>query len=509
MSNLNQNKYIRLSLASAKADQKQLQTTQLLTKNCNEPQADEVRLQEFLEIFQNGLLTPVYQPIIDMSRTGIFGYEALIRGPQGSRFESPLQLFKTATDLNLDKEFEIQCRKLVIRRFAELELDHLLFINISPALLLAKGFQKGKTMEYLQEYAIDPSRIVIEVTEHLKIHEFEVLNNALDYYRNLGFKVALDDLGSGYSSLRLWTEVLPDFIKIDKHFIRNIHSNKIKQSFIRGLLEISTGSNCKIIAEGIETREEFEFLYNAGINYLQGYYFAMPDQLPPAVINPDLLQIHTTRRHNAGFTQDNLQNITKCLAPISATATVREVLDKLQRNPELNLLPVVQEEMAVGLVERFVFLNNLMQSVYGIDLYGKMNIIDYVGTDPVLLDISCTLEEASQSVTSLGTSVQAFIVTQNNRYYGVSTVLDLLHKITEQKICSARHANPLTLLPALSQPTMQLIVCFTLKLLLRFPTLTWIISNLTTTTMVMTLAISLSRSLLKYYELFTARNSPL
>jgi GGDEF domain-containing protein len=103
----------------------------------------------------------------------------------------------------------------------------------------------------------------------------------------------------------------------------------------------------------------------------------------------------------------------------------------------------------VWLVERVVFLNELMQSLYGIELYGKRKIIDFQSHAPVQVDIMSTLEEASQIVTSATTAPQAFMVTQGGRYFGVCTVLDLLHRITEQQICSARHANPLTLLPGI------------------------------------------------------------
>lgn len=407
--------------------------------------------KEFLDIFTGQKLAPVFQPIIDVSRAGIYGYEGLIRGPQGSRFETPLQLFKAATMLDVDRDFEFLCRKMVIQRFAELGLGHLLFINVSPVMLLSKTFQNSRTIELLQEYKVDARKIVIEVTEHRNSREYRDLNQALDHYRGLGFRVALDDLGSGYSSLRLWTELLPDYIKIDKHFVRNVHKSKVKQSFVRGLMEISAGSNCRLIAEGVETREEFEFLSGVGVNYLQGYYFAKPSMMPPESIDKQLIQIETKVHLSAGFTQNNLQGITHCKEPIAAGTRVRDVLETLQKNPEVDLLPIVDGEQPVGLVERFVFLNTLMSSLYGLDLYGKMRIIDFQKDEPVLADLNTNLEDASRAVTARP-NTQAFIVTRHGKYFGVSTVIDLLHLITEQQICSARYANPLTLLPGI-QPT--------------------------------------------------------
>ncbi|MES2605981.1 MAG: EAL domain-containing protein, partial [Pseudomonadota bacterium] len=137
-------------------------------------------------------------------------------------------------------------------------------------------FEKGKTLQFLHDSKLDPQRVVIEVTEHKQTNHYDLLNEALLQYRALGFQVALDDLGAGYSSLRLWKELLPDYIKVDKHFIRDVHVNKLKQSFVNGLLEISAGSNCRLIAEGVEKKGEFDYLCNRGIVLMQGYYFARP-----------------------------------------------------------------------------------------------------------------------------------------------------------------------------------------------------------------------------------------
>lgn len=406
-------------------------------------------LHDFLDIFREERLGTVYQPIVDVARAGILGYEGLIRGPQDSAFATPLQLFRAATELNVDLDFELLCRRLVIRRFAELNSGHLLFLNASPALLLARDLSASRTLEQLQAAGIDPARVVIEVTEHHRTQDYPRLKAVLTDYRSHGFKVALDDVGSGHSSLRLWTELLPDYIKIDKHFIRDIHQSRLKQGFIRGLLAIAAGSNCKIIAEGIETRDEFACLSAEGVNYMQGYYFARPTADVVPAIAAELLRTDAPLPLAVALGQDNLLGITLSMTPIAASTTVREVLEMLQRNPAVNLLPIVENGLPVGLVERFVFLNELMQSLYGIELYGKMKIVDFLSQAPVQMDVLCTLEEASRIVTSASTAPQAFVVTQNGRYCGVCTVLDLLHRITEQQICSARHANPLTLLPGI------------------------------------------------------------
>ncbi len=413
-------------------------------------------IDEFHEIYQRELLYAVFQPVVDVARQNVFGYEALIRGPQGSAFEKPLTLFTHAKLLGLEVEFEILCRKIAIREFAGLALPNRLFINISPSILMASGYKKCRTVQFLNEFGVDPERVVIEVTEHQQTSQYGILNTALRHYRNQGFLVALDDLGAGYSSLRLWNEVLPDFIKIDKHFIRDVHQNKIKQSFIKGLLEISAGSNCKIIAEGIEKQEEYQFLHAMGLCYLQGFYFAKPAARPVIQLDKALFRLNPLNASLIPGNQDNLLSITRNDLAIPATTRVRDVLEMLQKKPELLFMPVVDKDRPVALVERTAFLNKLMQTDYGIALYGKQKISEFLDTQPVLVEVDTNLELASQMITSMSRAVQAFIVTDKNRYFGVSTVLDLLQKITQHQLSNARHANPLTLLPGIV-PTNELI----------------------------------------------------
>lgn len=390
-------------------------------------------LQDFVEIFREQRLTPLFQPIVDSAHAAIIGYEGLIRGPKDSRFMLPQRLFMAASRLGLDLDFELLCRRLVIQRFAELNTTRQLFLNVSPQYLLTRDQRCNRTLEFLHEAGLDPARIVIEITEHQQTHDYALLNQALSHYRELGFKVALDDLGSGYSSLRLWTEVLPDFIKIDKHFIHDIHKSPLKQGFIQGLQTIASGSSCSLIAEGVESRAEFDWLYNAGINYMQGYYFAVPARQPAELLGKGHLASPPERRPDMAGQRCTLREITSPAPPIAASTKVREVLDILHHNPALQLLPVVEQTQAAGLVERLVLLNDLGESLYDSDLHGNLQIVDFLRHTPVTVDITCSLEAASRIVTSAGSAPQAFLVTENGRYYGVCTVLDLLCGLTVHK----------------------------------------------------------------------------
>jgi EAL domain-containing protein (putative c-di-GMP-specific phosphodiesterase class I) len=118
---------------------------------------------------------------------------------------------------------------------------------------------------------IPPSQVVIELTEQSPTEDFALLDTALHHYRAMGFSIALDDLGAGYSSLRLWSELRPDYVKIDRHFIDGIHLDAVKREFVGSILKMAKASRAQVIAEGIELPEELAVLAEMGVDLLQGY----------------------------------------------------------------------------------------------------------------------------------------------------------------------------------------------------------------------------------------------
>jgi diguanylate cyclase (GGDEF)-like protein len=403
------------------------------------------------DIIADERVDAVFQPIIDLKKRAILGYEALTRGPQDTPLHKPLALFEAATALGLETELEILCRKNSIRAFARLALDAKLFLNISPGALTNPGFKKGKTLRYLEEFGISPERVVIEVTEQHKTRGYRLLAEALAHYRSMGFTVALDDLGAGYSGLRLWTEVLPDYIKIDKHFINNIHNDRIKSSFVTSLYRMASASNCQVIAEGVERADELKVLQKIGISFMQGYYFARPESIPVRTLDHGAFPANDWESHFRPATDGNadLVKISRQVEPLSVNTTVNEIVDYFQRKPDLQLLPILEDDRPVGIINRHLFFNKLMATRFGVELYAKKTIRKLMEKQVILVDIHSELESVSQRLIATPVPEQAFIITAEGQYHGVATVLDLLEIITEQKIQNARHANPLTLLPGI------------------------------------------------------------
>ena len=216
------------------------------------------------DILAGRKLTALFQPIIQMASGDIIGYEGLIRGPSDSPLHAPMNLFKVARACGLTLEVEHLCRQVVLERFAELNLPGKLFLNVSPECLLLRNARHGETLEYIAQIGINPERVIIELTENQPTYDYELMREAVLHYRNMGFQIAIDDLGEGFSSLRLWSELRPEYVKIDMHFIQGINNDPVKLQFVRSIQEIAEKSGTLVIAEGIEAQAELLVLARSG-----------------------------------------------------------------------------------------------------------------------------------------------------------------------------------------------------------------------------------------------------
>lgn len=232
------------------------------------------------DILERDLIRTFFQPIFNTNKKEILGFEALSRGPANTPLEYPETLFDAAEQFGKLSELDLACRKAAIKNFCHLQLEGKLFLNVSPNILLTPGHPKGETLNLLQQYKLKANRVVIEVTEQDPVEDSELLKQTLNYYRHLGFTIAIDDLGSGYSGLKQWSELRPDIVKIDRYFIQDCHKCVVKNEFLRFIVQLAKATNARVIAEGIEHPKELETLKLLGVKLTQGYLLARPSERP-------------------------------------------------------------------------------------------------------------------------------------------------------------------------------------------------------------------------------------
>ena len=243
--------------------------------------ADAQRRERFLSLLFSERLRSVYEPITRLTTQKVLGYEALVRGEAGTDLASPADLFGAAARCDSLFELDCLCRRIALQDARRLPEGTKLFLNCLPSAIHDPAFQPDSLGHLLEEHDIAPSDLVFEISEKESIGNFAIFREVCDHYRSLGVKIALDDVGAGYSSLQAVTELSPDFLKVDMALVRGIHEDPSRQEILKALASTSWRIDASIIAEGIERQEELDTLNELAIPYGQGYLLGRAAEFKP------------------------------------------------------------------------------------------------------------------------------------------------------------------------------------------------------------------------------------
>ncbi len=284
-------------LAKLVAPRELKETQVLFVRGAVQPQiedfSDMASLQRFITFSQSdwlmdmlaqSLFTSHFQPIVSIQDTSeIYGYESLLRGldNQGN-LVMPGPIFAQAAAAGLLPQVDRAARLSAIAQASQHQLTQRIFINFTPTALYDPVSCLRSTVAAIDQAGIRHEQVVFEVVESDNPQDLEHLKTVLKYYRQAGFAVALDDLGSGYSGLNLLHQLRPDFIKLDMELIRNVHQDSYKASITEKLLEIAQKLDVQTVAEGIECIEELHWLQQRGATFAQGYLIGKPSAKPVA-----------------------------------------------------------------------------------------------------------------------------------------------------------------------------------------------------------------------------------
>ncbi|MDW6005314.1 EAL domain-containing protein [Vibrio mangrovi] len=213
-----------------------------------------------------------FQPIIQCSSKTIFGYEALVRGLNNE------SAYSVISQMNNDNRYRFDqlCRVKAIALASRLNIQTMVSINFLPNAVYRPDRCIRTTLAAAREYNFPIHQIMFEFTEVEKVNDNQHIKNIVEYYRNLGFKTAIDDFGSGYSGLNLLADFQTDIAKLDMELIRNIDKDPVRQIIVKNIITMFRELKITPLAEGIETREEMCCLRDIGIDLMQGYFFAKP-----------------------------------------------------------------------------------------------------------------------------------------------------------------------------------------------------------------------------------------
>ena len=213
-----------------------------------------------------------FQPIVNAETRKVISFEALVRGPRG---ESSVDVFSQVHAENMFG-FDQACRLKAIHLASRLKLRRNLNINLLPFGTYQTGMSIRATLQAAFDHDFPVENIVFEITESEMLTDHRRLIDIIKMYQEFGFQTAIDDFGTGYSGLKLLVEYHPNYLKLDRNLIADIHQSEVKQAIFQGIGLICNRLNIKMMAEGIEKADEFDWLRRAGVNFFQGYYFAPP-----------------------------------------------------------------------------------------------------------------------------------------------------------------------------------------------------------------------------------------
>jgi EAL domain-containing protein (putative c-di-GMP-specific phosphodiesterase class I) len=214
----------------------------------------------------------LFQPIFDLDGGRLIGAEALARF-SSLPVRSPGAWLAEADAVGLLVDLDLALARTSLDHLPHLPSDAFLAVNVSPETAASKRFPK-----LLQETA--PSRIVLEMTEHAPVDDYDGLRRALRRPRASGVRIAIDDAGAGFASLRHIVRLEPDFIKLDITLTRDIDTDPVRQALAVALVSFADQIEATVIAEGVETQRQLEALRRSGVRYAQGFHLGRPGPIP-------------------------------------------------------------------------------------------------------------------------------------------------------------------------------------------------------------------------------------
>ena len=216
-----------------------------------------------------------FQPIYEISSKRVVGFEALARfRPEPHR--PPNEWFEEAESVGLGTALEVEAVRRAIRHMSELPEGVYLSVNVSPKTVSALGLQP-----LLEEVPLD--HLVVELTEHAVVEDYGTLGEALGDLRERGVRLAVDDAGAGYASLRHIVRLDPDIIKLDAELTRGIEDDPTRRALATALISFARETEESIIAEGVETTGQLDVLQALGVPFAQGFLLGRPGPLPAHV----------------------------------------------------------------------------------------------------------------------------------------------------------------------------------------------------------------------------------
>ena len=345
-------------------------------------------------LLQANSLAPVFQPIVNLGDGVIYAHEALIRGPKGMPLHTPDALIAAARKEGLLLDFEVACVAAALGQWSALAQPGRLFVNMSASALLqtARARSVDAICEAVRQLGLEPRMLVVEITEHEHVSDIEGLGEVAQQLHAAGVMLALDDFGDGRSSLRLWSELQPDIVKIDKYFTADLSRHAKKLQTLRALMQIAEIFGTTLVAEGIEKADDLRVVRDLGIGLGQGYFLGRPIAPPREQTEPEALAVLLDQRvavmpmMRTASLSGRLREVPAIPAPTVSSATLHDELSAVfEQHPGLHAVAIVDDGVPLGLIDRRQFMERYAKRYFK-ELYGAKPCVTFANLSPRLIE---------------------------------------------------------------------------------------------------------------------------
>jgi EAL domain-containing protein (putative c-di-GMP-specific phosphodiesterase class I)/GGDEF domain-containing protein len=395
-------------------------------------------------------VSAIFQPIVDLRSGTICGFEALSRPTSACPFKNVSELFDAAEQAQMLWGLENVTRRLSLDAASSWPGETQLFLNTTPQVFADPRFAQTLAEAVRAIPGLSTSRIVLEITERAEQQFMDGLEEQVKLAKAAGFQIAIDDVGAGTSGLQRIVGLRPHWLKLDRELIAGIHTDRVKQHLVRFFLHFARMSGVRIIAEGIEEREELEVLSHLGVVFGQGYLLGRPGSRDQK-LNPQLCD--WMRQNWGGIDQEHVETprhskigrFSRPTMSVDSRELVREVATSLLRQPSAPGVAVMEGRRFAGWCEREQVLHAAS------DLRASRPIGHIVNSDITVTGADTSIVDALQLAASRDerSLTAPLMLTEQGQLSGMLTVRDLLHAASDMATQVNARTNPMTGLPNL------------------------------------------------------------
>lgn len=395
-----------------------------------------------------------FQPIVNIHNGRCYGYEALLRNYIAAGFDTIDSVFDLAYQENVLHQADRFLREKAFEKFSKIVdfQSEKLFFNLDSRILFTEDYEEGYTQRLMRKYNLEKDNITFEISEKHNVCKAECFFKTLSAYRKQGFRIAMDDFGSGFSGLQMLYFTEPDFIKIDRFFINGIEKDHKKKLFVSSIVEISHLLGINVIAEGVETDAEFFECRHAGCDLVQGYLVQYPEtslQLLKSVYVKIRTLSKTDRRNRNHQNQVLLMPEIEYIEPITNDTKIYDIFKRFTSDSKYDCLPVVDNNGEPLGIIREESLKKYAYAPFGKELLRNpafgCDLNRFICKFP-LANIHSSIEKILK-IYSSNENIEGIIIVEDMKYVGFLSASSLLKIINQKNLALARDQNPLTCLP--------------------------------------------------------------